>query len=157
MTPQKVHLESRRFVGISCRTKNADERDPATGKIGPLYNRFFAEEVGANVPEREDYDSLFGVYFDYESDHHGAYSLMVAVDSSPTGDIPEGLECVDAAAGEYLVFEEAGELPGVVQALWQRIWDFFEQSTEYRRAFTIDFEQYSEAFPGVRIHIALAE
>lgn len=156
MTPQRIHVPARRFVGISCRTTNAAERDPATGKIKPLYERFFAEGVAGQLPDCKDVTGIFGVYSDYESDHNGAYRLTVACETEVDDDAaPAGLDVVMAAAADYLVFETDGDLPGVVIALWEQIWTFFANSTEYRRAFTTDYEHYSDEFSGVRIFIAL--
>ncbi|MCB9858394.1 MAG: AraC family transcriptional regulator [Phycisphaerales bacterium] len=157
MNPRKEHLEARRFVGISCRTTNAAELDAATGKIPALYERFFAEGVAGQIPDCKDATGIFGVYSGYESDHNGAYTLTVACETELDEAPPSGLDVIDVAAGEFLVFEEAGELPGAVRNLWQRIWTYFEASTEYRRAFEVDFEVYSDEFPGVRIYIALAK
>lgn len=156
MTPRKEHIEARRFVGISCRTTNAAERDSATGKIPALYERFFAEGVAGQIPDCRDASGIFGVYSNYESDHNGAYTLTVACETELDEAAPAGLDVIDVAAGDYLVFEEAGELPGAVQGLWQRIWTYFDASAEHRRAFTVDFEVYSDEVPGVRIYIALA-
>lgn len=156
MNPRRVRLESRRFIGISCRTTNSAERDPATRKIAPLYERFFTEGIPARLADCKDEAGIFGVYSNYESDHSGAFTLTVACETEVDEVAPEGLDVIDMAAGNYLVFEEPGELPGAVFALWQRIWNYFDESTEDRRAFTIDFEEYSDALPGVRIYIALA-
>lgn len=156
MTPRKIHLDARRFVGISCRTTNAAEADAASGKIPALYERFFSEQIAAQIPDCKDAAGIFGVYSDYASDQDGEYTLTVACETELDEAAPAELDVIDVAGGNYLVFEESGELPGVVFALWKQIWAYFEESTEYRRGFTVDFEEYSDAFPGVRIYIALA-
>ncbi|HPF37781.1 MAG TPA: GyrI-like domain-containing protein [Phycisphaerae bacterium] len=158
MNPRLERIEARRFVGISCRTTNADERDPATGKIPALYERFFREEIAGRVPDCRDATGIFGVYSEFESDQDGAYRLSVACETEPDEDIkPEGLDVIHVAAGPCLVFEADGDLPGVVVGLWREIWSYFAQSSDYRRAFTVDFEHYSDTFSGVRIYIAIQE
>jgi len=45
---------------------------------------------------------------------------------------------------KYLVFTKQGELPEVCTELWEEIWDYFANNSEYERAYTIDFEKYSK-------------
>ena len=69
---KKVEIESKTVKGLQVRTKNADEMNPETQKIAPLWGRFFNEvlptlgEGGATV---------YGVYHNYESDATGAFDV----------------------------------------------------------------------------------
>ena len=46
-------------------------------------------------------------------------------------------------AGDYLVFSGQGEMPQMVLAVWQSIWQYFEAHPEIRRTYRSDFEAYS--------------
>ena len=45
---------------------------------------------------------------------------------------------------KYLVFKKKGELPDVCSELWEEIWDYFANNSEYERAYAVDFEKYSK-------------
>lgn len=145
-----VQLNDKQITGISIRTKNADEMNPATAKIGALYHRFDGQ-----VPV--DYKNgarVYGVYFNYESDHRGEFSVLAGVDRVDPAHA-ENLEKVTLPAAKYMVFEGKGEMPKVVIETWKTIWDYFSQpGVQYQRAYTTDFEFYKSQTE-VAIHIAI--
>lgn len=145
-----VRLDDKHIMGISIRTKNVDEMNPATAKIGALYQRFDKQ-----VPV--DYQNgarVYGVYYNYESDHSGEFSVLAGVDIIDPA-LAEGLENVTLPAATYLVFEATGEMPQVVIETWKTIWDYFSKpDVQYQRAYTTDFEFYKNQNE-VAIHIAI--
>ena len=133
-----VKTEEKQISGISVRTTNASESDPKTAQIGALYQQF-----DEKVPV--DYKNgarVYGVYYDYESDHAGEFSVLAGTDQlaeSPA----EALEHVTLVNGDYLVFEAKGPVPQVVIETWGKIWEYFSsQACEHQRAYTTDFEHY---------------
>ena len=86
--------------------------------------------------------NLLGVYTDYESDHTGAYSLIVSAEVSSLDSVPEGMIGLTIPASKNLVFPAGGPVPDAIIQAWQNIWNHFSQSSEYRRAYTTDFEAY---------------
>jgi len=144
-----VQVAEKQIRGISIRTKNADEMNPGTSKIGKLHQRF-DENVAVNYKNGV---RVYGVYFDYESDASGEFSVLAGSDHAESG--TEKLESVTIPAGRYLVFEGKGEMPGVVLEIWAKIWGYFSDRTvPYQRAFTVDFEYYSSP-EEVNIYIAI--
>ena len=65
---KKVEIESKTVKGLQVRTKNADEMNPETQKIAPLWGRFFNEVL----PTLGEGATVYGVYHNYESDATGA-------------------------------------------------------------------------------------
>jgi predicted transcriptional regulator YdeE len=65
----------------------------------------------------------------------------------------EGSRAVEA--GDYLVFTGQGEMPQMVIATWQRIWQYFEAHPEVTRRYRSDFEAY-EGPDKVAIHIGVS-
>jgi predicted transcriptional regulator YdeE len=144
-----VQIAARQIEGISIRTKNADEMNLATSKIGKLHQRF-DENVTVNYKEGA---RVYGVYFDYESDLSGEFSVLAGADRVESS--KEKLETVTLPAGSYLVFQGRGEMPKVVIETWAKIWSYFsDRDVPHKRAYTVDFEHYKSP-DEVDIYIAI--
>ena len=148
MQPQLQRHEGFNIAGLTVRTSNRAENDPHSARISQLWTRFFDERVYAVTPNRVDDMRLYGVYSAYESDARGAFDLTtgVAVSGGPSA--------VKVEAGDYLVFSGQGQMPQMVLALWESIWQYFEQHPEIRRSYRSDFEAYSGP-DQVAIHIGV--
>jgi len=97
----------------------------------------------------ENHNGLtYGLYYDYESDYKGDYTLTVAIEGNEkdaTIQIPE--------KSTYKVFEvDTSDEYGILNT-WKKIWEL-EENGDLNRAYTYDFEIY---FPNgqVEIHIAI--
>ena len=135
---KKVELTAKTIKGLQIRTKNADEMNPETQKIAPLWGKFFAEVMptfGTTPPP------LYGVYSNYESDAFGEFNVLVGAEVLEESD---GFKSVTLEAGKYLVFTAKGELPQAVIETWGQVWAYFEDpSIDEKRAFKTDFELYT--------------
>lgn len=149
MEPVRQHQDAFRVSGLTIRTTNREESDPATARIGKLWGRFFGEETYASTPERTGDARIFSLYSAYESDAHGAFDVTAGVAVSGG----EGSLAVEA--GDYLVFSGQGEMPQMVIATWERIWQYFEAHPEIARRYRSDFEAY-EGPDKVAIHIGVS-
>jgi predicted transcriptional regulator YdeE len=149
MEPFRQHRDAFHVAGLTVRTTNLEENTPATARLGSLWNRFFDEQVYASTPHRNGDTRIYGVYSAYESDAFGAFDVTAGVAVS------SGEDCVAIEAGDYLVFDGQGEMPHMVIATWQRIWQYFEAHPEVARRYRSDFEAY-EGPDKVAIHIGVA-
>lgn len=149
MEPIRQHQQAFRVSGLTIRTTNREENDPASARIGALWGRFFSEATHASTPERTGDTRICGVYSAYESDAHGAFDVTAGVAVSGG----EGSLAVEA--GDYLVFSGQGQMPRMVIATWQRIWQYFETHPEISRRYRSDFEAY-EGPDKVTIHIGVS-
>lgn len=149
MEPVRQHQDAFRVSGLTIRTTNREESDPATARIGKLWDRFFGEETYASTPERTSDARIFSLYSAYESDAHGAFDVTAGVAVSGG----EGSLAVEA--GDYLVFNGQGQMPQMVIATWERIWQYFEAHPEIARRYRSDFEAY-EGPDKVAIHIGVS-
>ena len=145
-----IKLDKKQIKGISVRTTNSNEFNSETSKIGALYQTF-----DKKVPV--DYKNgarVYGVYYNYDSDHSGEYSVLAGTDKTtllPT----EPLEQVTLMSGDYLVFEAKGEVPQVVIETWSKVWDYFSsEETQHQRAYTTDFEYYKNQ-KEIELYIAI--
>ena len=144
-----VQIEEKIIRGISVRTKNSDEMNPETAKIGQLYHKF-DQDITVNYKEGA---RVYGVYYGYESDETGEFTVLAGSDRAESEKVP--LEQVTIPAGKYLVFSGRGEMPQVVIDAWGQIWEYFSGSdTPHKRAFTTDFENYKSPNE-VEVYIAI--
>lgn len=124
--------------GVVARTSNAKESDPNTGSIAGLWQAF-----GENIaPLLNESSQVFGAYFDFESDVNGEYSAFAGTNrvDALTGD---EFHQLTLKTGKYLVFSGEGEIPQMVIETWGQILNYFaDESAEYQRAYTTDFEKY---------------
>ncbi|MCV2359030.1 GyrI-like domain-containing protein [Paucibacter sp. TC2R-5] len=131
---QREKIASFQVQGPSCRTSNAAEFNPLTGRIGPLWQEFAASGLGTDLSQ------VFGVYFDYADRHLGEYSVMAGVKRAEAPSAGE--RSVNIPAGEYLVFDCKGPMPGALIAGWGQVWAHFAQPDAPARAYGHDFERY---------------
>lgn len=90
--------------------------------------------------------NTYGLYYEYESDYKGDYTLCVAIEEANESSItiPE-----DATYEIYKVNTDDEE--GIF-ATWNEIWKK-EEEGKINRAYTVDFEKY---YPDGRIDIYIA-
>ncbi|ABX06033.1 effector binding domain-containing protein [Herpetosiphon sp.] len=134
------------IAGLATRTTNQAEADPRTGLIGPLYQRFFGENISQQLANA-DLTSRYGVYTNYASDHQGEYDLIVGHAVSSDQPQPDGLIQITIPAQRYLRWQGTIAQPSDVIGMWMHIWEYFSQPQLYQRSYTADFEYYDFAQP----------
>ena len=155
--PKLVRHPAFQAMGLATRTTNALEMNSATARIPTIWQRFFAENVGAAIPHRTHPQNLLGVYTNYVSDHTGEYSMIVAAEVDERTD-QTGLTYLTVPVTNYLVFSASGAMPQTVVETWQRVWAYFTPGAAHQRAYTVDFERYDAARPDfIEIYIAIKE
>ncbi|MEH7109512.1 GyrI-like domain-containing protein [Bacillus sp. JJ1764] len=90
---------------------------------------------------------VYGLYYDYESNYKGDYSLSAATED--TGD-EASIEIQSDNKYEMFVVDSTDE-QGVYKT-WKKIWECEEKGT-LNRAYTYDFEKY---YPNGTIEIYIA-
>jgi len=131
-----IDTKEKTINGISIRTTNNNEMSPETAKIGALHQHF-DETVSVDY---KGGSRVYGVYFDYESDASGEFSVLAGTDKVDS--TKDKLEQITLPAGKYLVFSGKGEMPKAVIDTWGDIWTYFSADAEYQRAYTFDYEFY---------------
>ena len=147
-----VEINGLTVQGLVVRTRNADEAQPSTARIGSLWAEFSQQIAPRLTPGALTY----GIYYHYESNADGMFDVLAGVDAQSAlfGDALE-LTRVDVANGPYLVFEAHGAQPQAVIEAWGRIWRYFaDPECEHQRAYTTDFERY-QADGQIDIYIAV--
>jgi len=136
---KKSYVKKLMLLGISTRTNNANEKNEETQKIPSLWEKYDVDGMYSKTFNKLSNTSFYGVYSNYESDVNGDYDVTVAVEVTKTKDDPMIIE-----NKKYLLFTKEGELPDICTELWDEVWEFFENNSEYERAYAVDFEKYSK-------------
>lgn len=138
-------LEEIKLVGISVRTNNKDEFDPATQKISACVMKYFHQQLAEQIPNRIKPGVTLCVYTDYESDHTGDYTYFIGEQVSNFDNLPEGFVSLTIPAQKYAKFTtNPGPMPHVVINGWQAIWQMSPQDLGGARTYKADFELYDE-------------
>lgn len=125
------------MIGISVRTTN--ENGQATQDIPALWNRFMAEEIAKEIPNKADH-SIYCIYSGYEKDHTRPYTATVGCRVENLDAIPHGMIGQTISEGKYSRHAVKGNISeGVVFSEWVKIWN-----SDLDRAYTADFEVYDE-------------
>jgi len=145
------HIESINVVGIRVRTKNIDERNPETAKIGKLWSDFYSKVFSRlNGQSR-----VYGVYTKYESDQNASFDVIACSDPYTTAPLEDTVN-VRIESGKYRVFAGQGEMPQIVIDLWEQVWSYFSSpNCHHTRVYRTDFECYKnknevEIFIGIK-------
>lgn len=77
---------------------------------------------------------LYAIYSNYESNHLGAYDLLIGSESNALPDAIELAEC------EYMEFPVEGNGIECVAKAWHKIWS--NPEIEGKRAYVTDYELY---------------
>ena len=134
-----------KLIGLTARTNNKNEMNPATAKIGELAGRFWGQNVAAQILNRKNPGVTHSVYTEYDSDEHGDYTYFVGEEVSSFENIPSGLEKLTIPEAKYQKFTtEAGKMPEVVINAWQKIWKMSSEDFGGKRAYQADFELYDQ-------------
>ena len=130
-----IQIEGFSVIGIAIRTTN--ENGQSAIDIPKLWDRFFAENIMAQITNRID-DTIYSIYTDYEKDHTKPYTTLLGCKVANQDSVPNGLTIKTFDAGSYIKFVAKGKLAdGIVYQEWLKIWE-----ADIPRAFTADFEIY---------------
>jgi predicted transcriptional regulator YdeE len=151
MEIKQVYVDPLSISGLQVRTFNSAEQSADTAKIGPMWGRFYSERLFERIAPKQPEAAVYGVYSGYESDASGAFDVTAGIAvTTPV----QGYETISIEAGQYLVFEGKGPMPGAVIEAWQRIWGYFQANPQIQRRYATDFERYS-AEQAVSVYIGI--
>lgn len=91
---------------------------------------------------------IYGLYYDYQSNYKGDYSLSIAIEENGK---ESSIEITDTS--KYEIFKVDTEDENGILNAWNEIWDLEEKGL-LERAYTYDYEKY---YPNgqIDIHIAI--
>lgn len=133
-------IEEKLIYGVATRTKNSNEMNPQTAKIGSIWKKFdSAVEVNYKDGER-----VYGVYYNFESDANGEFDVLAGYETSNIN-----FDSVKIQNGKYLVFPKTFEetddntrVEAIIET-WGKVWEYFSnENSQYKRIYKTDFEYY---------------
>ena len=142
MNPERIEINGFTVSGLTVRTKNSDEFNPATAKIAGTWGRFFTEGLPARISHQVAESPVYGVYSGYESDATGLYDLTSGMAVSQ---INNDFSSITVEPGHYLQFTAKGLMPGAVIEAWGQVWAWFAENPQIKRRFGSDYEAYTGA------------
>lgn len=83
--------EEIKLIGLKVRTNNTTEANWMHGKIFPLVQQYFSQQLANKIPNRKQPGTTLCVYTEYESDHTGNYTYYIGEIVTSLNNIPEGL------------------------------------------------------------------
>lgn len=145
MKKELVNKSEIKLVGLTARTNNKNEMNPATSKIGELAGRFWGQNIAGQISNRKNPGVTLSVYTEYDSNEHGDYTYFIGEEVSSFENIPAGLQKLAIPAAKYQKFTTpSGKMPEVVINAWQHIWEMSANDFGGERAYVADFEVYDK-------------
>ena len=148
--PHVEELPAFEVIGLAARTSNEAEF-AGNSKIGPLWGKFMGG-AGQSIPAVLG-ETIFSLYTHYESDHNGSYDVILGKSVEPGTQPSAGMIAKHIPAATYLVFPAESQAPESIVASWKSVYCYFDEPGAPKRAYTVDFERYSEK--GVELFIAI--
>jgi len=140
-----TELPEIKLVGITARTNNLNEINPATAKISSTVQHYFHHALANKIPNRKNPGITFCVYTDYESDHTGDYTYFIGEEINALTDLPTEFVTLTIQPQSYAKFTtEQGAMPAVLINAWQKIWQMTDKDFGAPRNYHADFELYDE-------------
>jgi predicted transcriptional regulator YdeE len=145
MKKELANKSTIKMIGLSARTNNKNEMDPATSKIGELAGRFWSQNLGAQIADRKNPGVTLAVYTEYDSNEHGDYTYYIGEEVNSFENVPAEFHPLTIPAANYQKFTTpSGKMPAVVIDAWQQIWKMSDEQLEAERAYVADFEVYDQ-------------
>lgn len=146
MHKERLKLAPKWLVGITARTNNKAEMNPATSKIGATMGQYFGQQLAQHIKHRVNPGVTYAVYTEYESDEHGEYTYFLGEEvTTLEGQDLTTFKTMTIAAGDYQKFTTSpGTIPHVIIAAWQAIWQMTVKDFGGQRAYQADFEVYDQ-------------
>ncbi len=140
-----TQLSEIKLVGITARTNNAAEMNPAIAKIGATIQQYFHNAIPGKILHRKKSWTTYCVYTDYESDLTGDYTYFIGEEVTSFDNQLADLSQLIIPAQQYKKFTDGpGVMPEVCINMWQKIWQMTPEELGSEREYLADFEVYDE-------------
>ena len=103
-----IEIDEFKITGIAVRTTN--ENGQSQKDIGSLWGKFFSENIGGQIPDKETND-IYCIYTDYKSDFNGEYTTIIGCRVHSFDNLRDGFISKTIPASKYQVYKSTGELP----------------------------------------------
>ncbi|MBO9683529.1 MAG: AraC family transcriptional regulator [Flavisolibacter sp.] len=133
-----MRIEEIKLIGLALNGKTTNANGQANIDCGNLWQEFEKGKYAERIPNKLTGEVL-AVYHQYEGDHTKPYSYFIGCKVASDTEVPQGLETLTIAAGNYQTIDAKGKMPDCIINTWKKIWD-----SNIPRSYTMDFEVYDE-------------
>ena len=126
------------ITGNLVTTNYENEMNEETAKIQTAWDNYVEDNVYSATHDKANNKSMYCVYSNYTDGIDGDFDVTVGVE------VTKSKHAIVIADEKYLIFKKVGELPEIVIETWAEIVEYFENNSEFTRAYTIDFEHYTK-------------
>ncbi len=145
MQKQTIKLPELMLIGLTTRTNNINEGDPATAKISSTVQIYFQEGCAQRISNRKKSGVTYSAYAHYESDASGEYTYFIGEEVTDLTQVPAGLTALQIPQQKYVKFTNGpAKMPDVCIQAWRDIWQMTPSDLGGERAYIADFEIYDE-------------
>jgi predicted transcriptional regulator YdeE len=131
-------MESFKLIGLKLSGKTKNENGQSGVDCGALWQEFEQKGITSLISNKVN-DSIYAVYYDYESDENGSFSYFIGCRVENETEVPETLDELIIPKQKYHIEIAKGQMTGCITDAWKRIW-----SSSLQRKFGYDFEIYDE-------------
>ncbi len=131
-------MKSFKLIGLQLQGKTKNENGQSEKDCGELWQNFEANKILELIPGKVS-DTVYAVYYDYESDENGLFSYFIGCKVEENTEKPETLDEITVPEQNYYGEIAKGKMTGCITDAWKRIW-----SSDIKRKFGFDFETYDE-------------
>lgn len=131
-------MKSFKLVGLKLQGKTKNENGQSGKDCGKLWQKFETEKIAEKIPHKLS-DTVYAVYYDYESDANGLFSYFIGCKVDDNMGKPENLDELIIPAQTYHKETAKGQMTGCITEVWNKIW-----RSDLNRKFGFDFEVYDE-------------
>ena len=131
-------MESFKLIGLKLNGKTKNENGQSGKDCGELWQHFEQNKIAEHIPNKIS-DTIYAVYYDYESDENGLFSYFIGCKVEEHTEKPEGLDEITIPEQNYHKETAKGQMTGCIADAWTRIWN-----ANLDRKFGFDFEVYDE-------------
>lgn len=125
-----------KLIGIKLPHRTTNHNGQSNKDCGELWQAFEKQKISQRITNKTQ-DSIYAVYYDYESNELGEFSYFIGCPVETDSIVPDGLDELMIPKQHYQLVKAKGKMPQCIGDAWQRIW-----SSPFNRQFGYDFEVY---------------
>lgn len=135
---RKKEIAKFKLIGLKLNRRTSNENGQSAKDCGDLWQTFEMNSIAKQIPNKA-VETIYAVYFDYDSDETGTFSYFIGCKVNADTKTPENLDELLIPSQIYQKVAAKGRMPDCVAEAWQNIW-----KADINRKFGFDFEIYDQ-------------
>ena len=131
-------MNSFKLIGLKLNGKTKNENGQSGKDCGELWQRFEESKIKELIPNKVS-DTIYAVYYDYESKENGLFSYFIGCKVEENTEKPNNLDEIIIPEQNYHKETVKGQMTACISDAWTRIWN-----SNLKLKFAYNFEVYDE-------------